>query len=348
MTGWRSDLTTLKSVGLQKQIDKYTWYYKRDIAIVICEKWKELDIKKEGIHKMQEVKSVAEYINYLDTLQETYPKQRYVASSTFFRGQSNIDWKLSPKLYREELLEQEGIMIEEIVHSNPKEFELERFDILAKLQHFGFPTRLLDVTSNPLVALYFACSDKEELAQDGAVYVFPNLPASWSDDPLVDLIMDFIFEHTPNGLHLNNFLKVTQNKYKNVTTRLMPETIKDLLHYLTIPAFAVVPKKNNIRLIAQEGAFFLFGMKILGQKISSNLGTSGRECYSFGQIEMEDHKKLWHASEKVVIPTESKKKILKQLDLMGINEQRLFPDIEHQLKYYWEKYNSKSESKINE
>lgn len=86
---------------------------------------------------MQEVKSVAEYVDYLDTLQEIYPMQRYVVPSTFFRGQSNKDWKLSPKLYREGLLEQEGIMIEEITHANPKEFELERFDVLTKLQHFG-------------------------------------------------------------------------------------------------------------------------------------------------------------------------------------------------------------------
>ena len=49
-------------------------------------------------------------------------------------------------------------------------------------------------------------------------------------------------------------------------------------------------------------------------------------------------KKLWHVSEKVIIPAKYKKKILKQLDLMGINEQRLFPDIEHQLKYILEKY----------
>ena len=33
---------------------------------------------------MQEVKSVAEYVDYLDTLQEIYPMQRYVVPSTFF------------------------------------------------------------------------------------------------------------------------------------------------------------------------------------------------------------------------------------------------------------------------
>lgn len=287
---------------------------------------------------MNEIKSVSDYVDYLDTMKETYPMQRYVVPATFFRGQSNKEWKLSPRLYREKLFGQEGTMIKEIVHTNPREFDMGRFDVLAKLQHFGFPTRLLDVSSNPLVALYFACSDKNEMVNDGAVYIFPNLPASWSDDPLVDLVMDFIFEHTSNSLWLEEFLRVTKSKYSNVTTRLMPDTIESLLWDLNIPAFAVVPKKNNSRLISQEGAFFLFGMQTVSKKSSDNPGTYGREYYSFGPIEMEDHKKLWHVSEKVIIPAKYKKKILKQLDLMGINEQRLFPDIEHQLKYILEKY----------
>lgn len=33
------------------------------------------------------------------------------------------------------------------------------FEILAKMQHFGLPTRLLDFTLNPLIALYSACSE---------------------------------------------------------------------------------------------------------------------------------------------------------------------------------------------
>ncbi|MBO8414097.1 MAG: FRG domain-containing protein [Firmicutes bacterium] len=43
----------------------------------------------------------------------------------------------------------------------PEEFkDLSNLDILCKIQHYEGVTRLLDVTSNPLVALYFALSNK--------------------------------------------------------------------------------------------------------------------------------------------------------------------------------------------
>ena len=38
-------------------------------------------------------------------------------------------------------------------------------------QHYGLKTRLLDWTSNPLVALWFACIDKKFINQDSYVYV---------------------------------------------------------------------------------------------------------------------------------------------------------------------------------
>lgn len=43
--------------------------------------------------------------------------------------------------------------------------------LLAMLQHHGAPTRLIDVTYNPLTALWFACSDAEKMDVPGVLVV---------------------------------------------------------------------------------------------------------------------------------------------------------------------------------
>lgn len=40
------------------------------------------------------------------------------------------------------------------------------------MQHYGLPTRLMDVTESPLVALYFACIGDKEKKCDGEVFIF--------------------------------------------------------------------------------------------------------------------------------------------------------------------------------
>lgn len=282
---------------------------------------------------MRKIHSVAEYMEYLSTLKRVAHTTYTVGCFTLFRGQANAQWKLSPSLYREGLFEAENLLLTEIKHVCPSEFTGNRFNDLVKMQHFGMPTRLMDTTTNPLVALYFSCASANEAESDGAVYIFPNLPVSWSTDPLVDLVMDFVYDYYPKKLWLDKMLDRAEKKYANAIYRLMPDNVDSLLHYLTIPAFAVMPTKSNERIEAQEGAFFIFGMKYLNREVSTNPGTIGRVYYNFDPIEIVTPQDIWPMTETLIIPASAKKEILKQLDVLGINERKLFPDLSHQISH---------------
>jgi hypothetical protein len=80
----------------------------------------------------------------------------------------------------ENYLEYENKLFKEYILRNPNEFIDERttFKKLLKMQHYKLPTRLLDITTNPLVALYFAVEEdeKNEIKDGGGDFIVYAIP----------------------------------------------------------------------------------------------------------------------------------------------------------------------------
>lgn len=259
----------------------------------------------------QKIGSISNFLQQLAKSQVSSKNLR------FFRGHSKSSYKLEPSIYRNAgWIENESTMFKELVLRCPNDFSslMTTFQYLVKMQHYGLPSRLLDVTSNPLVALYFAC-EAHDVESDAEIIVFDfsSDEVKYYDSDTVSVISNLAKRpkdfSIPEETDIDSFNK--QDSIKLLTHDIR----QDLPHFSPKinpkdlqKVFCVKPRLDNSRIIRQEGAFLLFGCD--GQKIkSATLSTE-------------------NISAKFVISKDAKKELREHLEKLGISKATLFPEID--------------------
>lgn len=184
--------------------------------------------------KIIEISNLSKYIREINKLD----------NAVYFRGEkakfsSRKSSALRPYEYRWNSKEPYPFMkmIDEFYKEIAYKLDDDKVDFIAFAQHHGIPTNLLDVTTSPLTALFFACQDVEE--DEGIVYV--------ANDSCIDVtelihlypnknLLEHIFSNTTKELAL--LIPIFESYKKDYPADfklLLHELIDSYLHYFSLP-----------------------------------------------------------------------------------------------------------------
>lgn len=253
-------------------------------------------------------------------------ENRILPVRVYYRGEASRNWRTLPSVFRENSYNsRESFYFHEIQARAPKDFEnLSHLDKLVTMQHYGTPTRLLDLTSNPLNALYFACERQKDVSDDGKVMLFPVMPGSTSyGDSDKALILSSLaplssYEKFSIWEKINKSNRdVYSDDYKSERlNKLFLEICSEKPAFqrgikfgdLLTPLF-VQPNMINSRITNQQGAFLLSGLTL-------------------DDVETENKIKDRMSQTYFIIPADKKASILRELDSIGINQATIYPNLD--------------------
>ena len=151
----------------------------------------------------ESITSINDVLQQVKLLQNHYTKANLQNEFVlYFRGELKNTWTLAPSVMRQSaaggksLRDAEGEMLVNLQSRRAEDFveANSALDQMVVAQHHGLPTRLLDVTRNPLVALFHASEDwNESQTSTGRIHVFavPNSLVKSFDGDTVSVIANF-------------------------------------------------------------------------------------------------------------------------------------------------------------
>lgn len=259
---------------------------------------------------MEQANCITDYLKIL----ERYNEYR----SHFYRGQLEKYTTISPSIARNRgYASNESAIYHESIGMKQDEFKglVTPLEKLAKLQHYGIPTRLVDVTIDPLIALYFAVENTDDLSPGNVfLYLINGYPSDSKEAKILSILP------TLPSLDGDSVIVEYEKIFGEALSR------KEVLEAVCTPIiiqYSDMLQISNPRLHSQKGTFLICGNEVVDSSITNSL------------------KSLDTLTPSVIIriPYEYKKEIKDELDLKyGINQTKIYPELPSVANYIKEKY----------
>ncbi len=282
------------------------------------------------------VKTVDDLLEIIREYEEYYRKDSQKPHDSdeivlYFRGEPKCYRELRPSVMRthqDERGDSEREMLRDLISRQPDAFSgmTSALSQWMLAQHHSLPTRFLDVTKNPLTALFFACEQEDKY--DGVLHIFAvrrSLIKPFDSD-IVSVISNFaklsLHEQElllgrpspPNNSHRSqrNYSEAMRQLYQSIRVEkaYFDEWIDPKDFYRV---FVVEPQQSFERIRTQSGAF---------------IASAFHERFERDEMLKWNSEIPAYAHFMPIIPSKQKCGLMKDLQRLNITRETLFPGLD--------------------